>query len=197
MFDRVGPALPFAKRLAFANLWLFRPLVRRALSAVPATDAMVRTTTAATMFSGSEKENVLPIRATAVVNFRILPGDTTASVAARVAQVIDDPRVTITPLGNRNDPSPVSTPEGPFFRHLERSVREVSPEDDLIVAPYLLIAQTDSRHFIPISDAVYRFVGARVTGDELNGFHGTDERIAVEEYARAIRVYYRFLTGLE
>ncbi len=197
MFDRIGPSLPFAKRLVFANLWLFRPLVRRTLSGAPATDAMVRTTTAATMFSGSEKENVLPIRASAVVNFRILPGDTADSVTERVIRVIDDPRVTVRPRPNRNDPSPVSSPEGPFFRHLERSIHEVSTEDDLIVAPYLLIAQTDSRHFIPLSDAVYRFVGARVTGDELNGFPGTDERIAASEYARAIRVYYRFIAGLK
>ncbi len=193
LFDHAGPTLPFARRLVFANLWLFRPLVSRALQASPATDAMIRTTTAATMISGSEKENVLPIRANAVVNFRILPGDTTESVTERVIRVIDDPRVMVRPRANRNDPSPVSSLESPFYQLLERSIHEVSPEDDLIVAPYLLIAQTDSRHFIPLSDAVYRFLGARVTGEELDGFHGTDESIAVSEYARAIKIFYRFL----
>ncbi len=197
MFRNVGPSLPFAKRLMFANLWLFRPVVRRILSGVPATDAMIRTTTAATMFSGSEKENVLPIRASAVVNFRILPGDTTDSVTERVIQVIDDPRVTVESLGHRNDPSGVSSQESPFYRRLEQSIREVSPEDDLIVAPYLLIAQTDSRHFTPLSNAVYRFLGARVNAEELDGFHGTDENIAVAEYARAIKVFYRFLRSDE
>ncbi len=156
---------------------------------------MVQTTTAAPMFSGSEKENVLPIRASAVVNFRILPGDTSDSVIRRVTRVIDDPRVAIQPRSNRNEPSPVSSPDGPFFRQLEQAIREVSPEDDLIVAPYLVIAQTDSRHFAALTDAVYRFLGARVTSDELDGFHGTDERIAVSEYARAIRVYYRFVVA--
>ncbi len=193
LLDQAGVSLPFGRRLVFANLWLFRPLVRRALTATPATDAMVRTTTAATMFSGSEKENVLPIRATAVVNFRILSGDTADSVTERVIRVIDDPRIIVRPRSNRNDPSPVSSTESPFYRRLERSIREVSPEADLVVAPYLLIAQTDSRHFIPLSDGVYRFLGARVTAGELNGFHGTDESIAVAEYARAIKVFYRFL----
>ncbi len=197
MFDHVGPTLPFARRMVFANLWLFRPLVRRILSGVPATDAMIRTTTAATMFSGSEKENVLPIRANAVVNFRILPGDTVDSVTERVIQVVDDPRVKVAPLAKPSDPSPVSSLASPFYQRLERSIREVSPEDDLIVAPYLVIAQTDSRHFAPLSDAVYRFLGARVTAGELNGFHGTDESIAVTEYARAIKVFYRFLRSDE
>ena len=197
MFRSVGPTLPFAKRMVFANLWLFRPLVLRILAGSPATDAMIRTTTAATMVSGSEKENVLPIRASAVINFRILPGDTADSVTERVIRVIDDPRVAVAPRSNRNDPSPVSSRSTPFYQRLERSIHAVSPEDDLVVAPYLLIAQTDSRHFTPLSDAVYRFLGAKVTGEELDGFHGTDESIAVAEYERAIKVYYRFLRSDE
>ncbi len=197
MFSSVGPTLPFAKRAMFANLWLFRPLVRRILSGVPATDAMIRTTTAATMFSGSEKENVLPIRASAVVNFRILPGDTTESVTERVRRVIDDPRVTVAPRANRNDPSPVSSQDSPFYQRLERAIHEVSPEDDVIIAPYLLIAQTDSRHFTALSDGVYRFLGAKINAEEFDGFHGTDESIATTEYARAIKAFYRFLRSDE
>ena len=81
--------------------------------------------------------------------------------------------------------------------NLQHGRLERIAEDDLVVAPYLLIAQTDSRHFTQVSDGVYRFLGARVTGEELDGFHGTDESIATAEYARAIKVYYRFLRAAE
>lgn len=196
MFQRVGPTLPFAQRLVFANLWLTRPLALRALAARASTSAMIRTTTAATMVRGSEKENVLPIRATGLVNFRILPGDTPESVEERVRRVVDDPRVMIRPLPNRNPPSPVSDVAHPAFRKLEQAIRQVSPEENLIVAPYLLIAQTDSRHFAGISEAVFRYVGAKIDQHDLAGFHGSDERLGVESYVRAIRTYAQYLRNI-
>ena len=61
-------------RLLFANMWLFAPLVERQLAAKTTTNAAVRTTTAATMFEGSERDNVLPARARAVVELPHPPG---------------------------------------------------------------------------------------------------------------------------
>ena len=66
-------------------------------------------------------------------------------------------------------------------------------KDDLIVAPYLLIAQTDSRHFIPLSEATYRFLSLKVDADQISGFHGTNERVSVEEYGRAVEVFYQLI----
>lgn len=195
LFESVGPSLPFAQRLVFANLWLLRPLALSGMSAKPSSAAMIRTTTAATMVEGSEKENVLPIRATGLVNFRILPGDTPDTVEQRVRRVIDDPQVKIRALPNKNAPSTVSAVDHPAFRELERAIRQVSPEE-VLVAPYLLVAQTDSRHFSGLSEAVYRYVGARIDERDLTGFHGTDERIGVESYAGAIRTYAQFLKNV-
>ena len=56
---------------------------------------------AATMFSGGVQENVLPTAARAVVNFRILPGDSVESVLEHVRQTIDDPRVEVRELVRR------------------------------------------------------------------------------------------------
>lgn len=79
----------------------------------PQRAAMLRTTTAATMFDAGVKDNVLPISATAVVNFRILPGETVQSVTERVREVIDDDRVEIRDVSSSRDPSPVSDPTPP------------------------------------------------------------------------------------
>jgi carboxypeptidase PM20D1 len=54
----------------FANLWLTRPLLIRRLEESPTTNAMVRTTTAPTVFQAGTKDNVLPSHARAVINFR-------------------------------------------------------------------------------------------------------------------------------
>ncbi len=80
MLEAVAPAAGFASRLVLANEWLFRPLVARQLAAKPSTDAMLRTTLAPTIVQAGVKDNVLPQEARAVVNLRLLPGDTIAAV---------------------------------------------------------------------------------------------------------------------
>jgi carboxypeptidase PM20D1 len=50
------------------------------MSEDPMTNSFVRTTTALTMFNAGVKENVVPQRVEAKVNFRLLPGDTPEAV---------------------------------------------------------------------------------------------------------------------
>ncbi len=94
----VGPETELPQRAVFANLWLFEPLVVRKLTAQPSTNATVRTTFAVTMLEGSPQANVLPQRARAVVNVRMLPGDTIDGVVAKVREIVSDDRVRVTAL---------------------------------------------------------------------------------------------------
>src|SRR5688572_16567266 len=192
LFDRVGPQFPTVQRLVFANLWLTRPLVIRALEKVPTTNAMVRTTTAVTMFHAGTKDNVLPSSAKATINFRILPGDTIANVVAHVRQVVDDDRVQIK-IGGRfsAEPSPVSNVDSESFRTLGRAIHEIAP--DVIVAPYLVVVVTDARHYGEISRSIFRFLPLRLTSRDLERLHGVDERIGVREYEAAVRTYRRLM----
>ncbi|HET9984346.1 MAG TPA: M20 family peptidase [Longimicrobiales bacterium] len=192
MFEYVAPELGGVARATFANLWLTKGLVEGRLAASPATDAMIRTTTAPTMLAGSPKENVLPARPTAVVNFRIRPGDTVDGVLAHVREVVADPRVRIAPLHNfTSNPSHVSDPAAPEFRLLQRSIREVFP--GTVVAPYLVVGGTDSRHFEGLTANIYRFMPIRVAPSDLERLHGTDERVPVDSYLDAVRFYDRLL----
>lgn len=196
LFDAVGPHLPFAQRLAFANLWLMRPLVLQQLAAQPTTDAMIRTTTAPTMLQGSAKDNVLPTRATAVVNFRILPGETVAGVTERARRVVGDAAVALAPLGVAMEPSPVSDVGGEAYRMLAHTIRQTAAPD-VLVAPYLVVGATDSRHFLPLTASVFRFNGAAVTPEELDGMHGLNERVSVAAYARAVGFFYQLLRNTD
>jgi len=191
MFAAVAPELPFGQRLAMSNLWLFRPIVERMLGKGSATNAMMRTTTAMTIVNAGNKENVLPGRAEAVVNFRILPGDTSASVAAHVKRVIADERIEVQPLGTPFEPSKLSSPQTEPFKLIERTVREVFP--DSMVAPGLMLAASDARHFDAIAEQSYRFMPIRFKPEDLARPHGTDERIAVEQLADMVRFYHRLL----
>ena len=192
LFRRMGPELPFAQRAVFANLWLTRPLVIRTLAGAPSSNAMIRTTTAPTIFQAGTKENVLPSRARAVVNFRILPGDSVAGVVAHVRRVVADTSVHVRAMqGFSSEPSPVSRTDGEPFRLLERTIRQTYRE--AVVAPYLVVGGTDARHYHALSEHVYRFLPVRMAADDLDRMHGTDERIAVRDYEAAIGFFRQLL----
>jgi carboxypeptidase PM20D1 len=196
MFRQLAPAMGLGPRVAVANVWLSRPILERQLLGAPTTAAMLRTTTAPTMFEGSPKDNVLPIHARAVVNFRIRPGESVASVSARVRRVIDDERVGVRPIEPFVvEPSPTSPSDGAAFELLRRTILQVQP--DALVAPYLLMAATDARHYTGIADNIYRFLPARITPDDLHRAHGTDERIPIDDYARIVRFFRQLLLNLE
>ena len=191
MFATVAPELPLAQRLPMANLWLFRPVVEAMLAKGNATNAMMRSTTAMTILNAGNKANVLPGQAEAVVNFRLLPGDSAASVTAHVRSVINDERIEIKPLDNPAEPSRISSASAPAYRLVETTVREIFP--GVLVAPGLVVAGTDSRHFEGIADQVYRFMPIRFTPQDLPRVHGTDERIAITQLADMVRFYHRLL----
>jgi len=187
----LGPEMPFGQRAVLANLWLFGPLIERTMGDSPQTNAAIRTTTAPTIFAAGIKENVLPASARAVVNFRILPGDSVQSVVEHVRRTVDDPAVAIDVLGIGDDPSPLSDPNDPAFAGLARAVRAVFP--DTLVAPILSLGATDARYYTGISRNVYRFMPIRLGPDDLTRIHGTNERIAVADYVGMVRFYIELL----
>lgn len=191
--DYLAHHMPLGTRAALANRWLFGPLVKRTLLANPATAASIRTTTAVTMLEGSTKSNILPTRATAVVNFRILPGDSVASVKEHIESVIDDDRVTID-VEMANEPSPISSTQTLGFELLQKTIRGL--DGDVIVAPYLVQGGTDAKHFVDLSDSVYRFMMVRINGDSMRRVHGVNEQIAIKDYAEAVRFYHALLSNL-
>ncbi|MBW2941989.1 M20 family peptidase [Zhongshania aquimaris] len=192
----LGSKAPFIQRLVFANLWLLEPLAENMMSQIPAANAGIRTTTAATMMSASVKDNVLPLSATAVVNFRILPGDTVESVTAYVNRVIDDPQITVSPYSDfANNPSKVAPVDSGGYRVLSEVIRQRRP--DTAVAPRLVVGATDARHFEAIADASYRFLGLEVGPEELAGMHGSNERVSVESFMDAVHIYYRLMQRAE
>ncbi len=191
--DYLGPELGFPLRAVSANRWLFGPLLEWALSQSPATDAMQRTTTAATIVEGGVKENVLPIRARAVVNFRIHPSDSIDAVVDHVRRVVDDERVSLQ-VGLRStprEPSPVSPVDSEAFGEIARTAREIFP--DSVVVPMLVLGGTDARHYVETTPRLYRFVPFAFGGDALKRAHGTDERIAVDDLIPGVRFYRRLL----
>jgi carboxypeptidase PM20D1 len=194
LLEHVGPEMGLTMRILLANLWITSPLVESQLGGSPLMNAFMRTTTAPTIFEAGVKDNVLPAHARAVINFRIIPGDTTESVLEHVRRVVNDERVSIAPLEWASDPSAVSPAEGWAYETLETTVREIIPE--AVVSPFLVLAGTDARHYELVAENIYRFAPFQIESSELKGIHGINERIAVPAYANMIRFYHRLLEHL-
>ena len=192
MLDYIGPEMSFSRRLALGNRWLFSGMIERQFGATPSGNAMLRTTTAPTIITAGVKDNVLPSAARAVVNFRILPGDSVAGVLAHAKDVIDDPRVTIRVLGGfAQEPSPVSPDSSMSFRLMQNTLRRVAP--GVIVTPWLVVGGTDSRHYDKLTANVYRTGALSLTRADLARIHGTNERVGIADYARNITFYITLL----
>jgi len=191
MLETLAPEMPWPKRLLFANLWLFAPLVGSELDKSPSGRATLRTTVAPTILQAGEKENVLPGHAEAQVNFRLLPGDTIEQVVERSRQAIDDADIRLDVGAQAWNPSPVSSVEDPAYRQLAQAIRETFA--DAVVAPGLMLGATDSRRYEDLAAQVYRFTPVRAGPQDLARFHGSNERISVANYAEMIRFYHRLI----
>ncbi|MGH7005733.1 MAG: M20/M25/M40 family metallo-hydrolase, partial [Alphaproteobacteria bacterium] len=87
--DALAPHFSFLPRLFIANRWLTEPVLLSQLEKIPETNAMIRTTVAVTIIRAGDKDNVLPGEAHAVMNLRLLPGDTVAGQLARMRATLD------------------------------------------------------------------------------------------------------------
>ena len=190
--DQLGPEMGFVNKMAFANKSIFKPIIISTYEhASNAGNALVRTTTAPTIFEAGIKENVIPTSARALVNFRIIPGQTAEDVMEHCLNVINDERVKAKFYGFNTNPSPVSPSSGWGYETINRSIKEIF--EATFTAPNLVIAATDSRHFAPISKNIYRFVPYHINEQNISTFHGIDEHILVEDYENAIRFYRQLI----
>lgn len=191
MFAAIAPEMHLLNRVMLSNLWLTGPMVRSQLEKGPSTNAMLRTTTALTVVQGGNKQNVLPGRAQALVNFRLLPGDSGESVLAHVKAVLPQGAVSAQLYGPPHEASPISNADSAAYRMINSAIRATFP--GTVVAPGLMIGGTDGRHMASIADNVYRFAPTRAKAEDLPRFHGTNERMSVANYGEAIGFYAELL----
>ena len=191
MFDTLGRYSNFTYRMIFANLWLFGDVLdsicRKSGGEL---NALMRTTVAFTQAKGSAGRNVIPPEAAFISNLRLNPEDTMDSALAYLKETINDPAVEITKLEGMN-PSRISETNCPAWDKVASAV--AGTWKGCLVAPYLMVQCSDSRHYGRISDHVYRFSAMDLTAEERGTLHGNNERIRVETVGRAVEFYVRLM----
>ena len=191
--DAIAPYSSTPMRIVLANRWLTAPLVRRQLLASPESAASIRTTATTTILQSGTKDNVLPQHARAVVNHRILPGDTIDSVLANDRRAAGDPRIQLRALPGARNPSKPAATTGAEYQRVALAIRATFPH--AAVAPGLVVGASDGRHYEGLARAVFRFAPYTLGKDDLARLHGNNERIAIADYMRAIAFYERLISG--
>ncbi len=193
MLAAVGGYMKFPLNVIASNLFITKPLLLKGLAAGSTGAAMVRTTAAPTMLKGSAAPNVLADCAEAVVNFRIAPGETVDDVLAHVRKVTQG-RVEAGTMHAYN-PSAVSRTDSEAYRVIARTAGEIFP--GYLVAPYLMIAATDSRWYTPVADGVYRFQPFRSLSEDLGTIHAVGERLSIESLREGVQFFIRLVKNAD
>ena len=192
MFDTLGRYSTPLYRMIFANMWCFGWVIDLlGKMSGGEMNALVRTTVAFTQMEGSAAANVIPPEARMVANMRLNPSDSVESALAYLRKVVDDEAVEVTAL-EFSEPSRVSTTDCPGWEKVSAAVAETWRGS--IVAPYLMVQCSDSRHWGRISDKVYRFSAMDLTAAERATIHGNNERIRLETISKAVEFYVRLMS---
>ena len=199
LFETLADHMPFPQSFLFNNLWLFDGLVTSQLASKDSTNALVRTTTAPTMISGSVKDNVLPTEAKAVINFRVHPNNSVQEIKDHIRHVIEDDTIQIGVAANTlySEPSSISSTTSAGYQLIEQTLRGQYPK--MHVAPALFIAATDSRHYRELTNNIYRFTPYWMTAGDRERIHGINERISVKNYRSYVEFFVTLVraTGLK
>lgn len=186
--NRVADHAPLLTRIALKNRWLFDPMVRSVLEERPAGAAMIHDTMALTHLETGVSNDVVPARAVATLNLRLLPGSDLDTVLGRLRMAIDDPRVTLEVVHDAGltDPSPV---DGPEWSRLEGALAAAYPEERALITPTITPSTLDARHFAERGIPTFRFLPFVLDANERGRVHGVDERLSIENLEEAARVY--------
>lgn len=193
LLKRVGPHTPFSLRLVLGNMWLFKNLFAKLSDKLGGEiNAMMRTTTAVTMASGSKQANVLPNVSTANINMRLLNNVTSRQALEHIQSLCaDDVKAEYV---IRQEASPYASTESEAWNKVEKAISETWT--DAIVSPYLMIAGSDSRHFSRICRDVYKFSAMQLSKEERGLIHNDNERIPVKKIEQTVEFFHRLIIQL-
>ena len=193
LFEQLAPYAPFYMRLLFANMWLFRPLLIRALPMISAqAGAMLQTTIAFTRLSGSDAYNVLPQEAALGANMRFIPHEGMEKSLKKVGRIAKKNGLKLE-VFHAVDASRSVDIRGEGFSLVKRVIGETFP--GLETCPYVMTGATDARNYEAIAEHVVRFAPVIYGPEQMKGMHGMNENIEYNCLPGAVDFYKNLIAA--
>lgn len=151
-------------------------LFRSKLKSAKKINAVLRNTISITNLKAGYKENVIPSESEAILDCRLLPGQSVEKFVEELKGIINDKDIEIEVI-QKHSPSH-SSPETPMLKKLREIVLKNNPE--VLFAPYIAPGFTDSRFFREKGAIAYGLMPCLFTQEEIDTIHGVDERISLK-----------------
>ena len=191
MFARLAPYAPFGLKLVMGNLWLFAPIMKPVLGRISAqAGAMLQTTIAFTMQSGSDAYNVLPQAATLGANMRFIPHQGEKESLEIIKALAAKHGLETEIVHSNDDTEPVDI-NGEAFKLVEKVIGETFP--GLPVSPYVMTGATDAQFYQPICPSCIRFAPVIYGPEQMKGMHGLNENIEYNCLPGAVSFYQNLI----
>ncbi len=191
MFTRLAPNASFPLKMVFGNLWLFGPLLKKAMPMIsPAAAAMMQTTCAFTTAKGSEGLNVLPTAASVTANLRFIHhqgNEESLELLKRRAKKYDIEMEVIT----QDHPCPVVDYTAAPFKLLEAVADEIYPGYGVV--PYVMTGGTDAKYYGDVCDHCLRFAPIEIDNQQYGSIHSVNENLHTRALVPAVDFYKRVL----
>ena len=194
MFRTLAPYAGFPLKLVLSNLWLFRPILLKVLPMISAqAGAMIRTTMAFTMMSGSDACNVLPQEASVSANMRFIPHQGMKESLEIVGKLAEKHGLKMEVLSGNDYTEPTDI-HGEAFRTVQRVISETFP--GCAGSPYVMTGATDSRFYQKICGNVVRFAPVIYGPEQMKGMHGLNENIEYSCLPGAVDFYRNLIEAM-
>ena len=159
---------------------------------IPQISAMLRNTISLNRMKAGDKINVIPSRAEAELDIRLLPGSDPDTILAEIKELLADENIKVESWQkHRASESPMDTEDFSIIRkvHLEHF-------PNALVVASLLPGGSDSRFFRATGIPCYGVCPMLISLEDLNRIHGIDERISEENMIQGTRVYIDIIKKL-
>jgi acetylornithine deacetylase/succinyl-diaminopimelate desuccinylase-like protein len=153
---------------------------------------MMRTTCVPTRLEGGHANNALPQLAAAVVNCRLLPGDDPEQVRRTIAEVMADPKIAVTLIGEATPSKPAEI-RADVLSVVDALTRSMFP--GVVVVPVMSTGATDGLY---LRNAGIPTFGIDATFGDVDDVraHGRDERVGVKQFYEGLEFQYRLIKAL-
>lgn len=194
MFRTLAPYASFPLKWVFSNLWLFRPILVQVMPAINSqAAAMLKTTIAFTMQSGSDATNVIPQEATLCANLRFIPHQGMDESLAILHKYATKHGLEMQVLSASDFTTPVDI-NGAGFSTILNTIACTFP--GLPASPYVMTGATDSRFYQEICPNVVRFAPVIYNPEQMKGMHGLNETIEYSCLPGAVDFYKNLIAAI-
>lgn len=190
-FTEHAPYMKFPLNIVFGNFGLFGPLIKKIMLRIPQTSAMLSTGISfTTMFAGNKEDVQLKAKEVEATMFlRCVREEDLLQGLEKIRKIGENYGVEIEEV-LRDYCEPTDYKAEPY-QVLKGVMKDHFP--DVIVAPFLLTAGTDARHFTGIADSILRFAPIDLDDKQYASIHSADEHIGIQNIGECVCFYKEYV----